>query len=183
MPSRPSERPGTGDSVTAEGSYYWAGGERISLGSSNEFVIDLESAAHGGLDEAALTLLATVGKPLKDRLILVRDDAVPAALGRRLGTVQGVHPVFRADDGTLIAVLPEVRVEDSDAGALTQVEGFLADDLGAVVSKQRTGRLTVQLASGRGSDALTLANKLTEDLHPQLAQARFLRVMQRPDTP
>ena len=42
-----------------------------------------------------------------------RSDAV-AALGEDGASARGVHPVFRSEDGSLVVVLPEVRVEGSD---------------------------------------------------------------------
>jgi hypothetical protein len=86
-------------------------------------------------------------------------------------------PVFRAEDGSLVAVLPEVRVECADPAVLDAVVASLDDTL--VVDRSEE-RLVLAPGSGRGEDALALANTLAETFDLDVAQARFRRVVPRP---
>ena len=86
-------------------------------------------------------------------------------------------PVFRAEDGSLLAVLPEVRVECADPQVLDRV----ADSLeGATVAERSEERLVIRPDSGRGEDALAIANHVHEAYDVDVAQARFRRVVPRP---
>ena len=118
------------------GSYYWAGGRKVSL--------EPVDAPPG---------------PLAD----IGDDA----------------PVFRAEDGSLVAVLPEVRVESEKPEVLDAVAASLT---GAAVTERTDERLVITPESGRGEDALALANHLAESFDLDVSQARFRRVVPRPDT-
>ena len=86
-------------------------------------------------------------------------------------------PVYEAEDGTMLAVLPEVRVECADPKVLDQV----ADSLeAATVSERSEERLVIRPDSGRGEDALAIANHVHEAYAVDVAQARFRRVVPRP---
>jgi hypothetical protein len=106
----------------------------------------------------------------------VRLDRVaepPAALAESAGADA---PVYRAEDGSLLAVLPEVRVECADPEVLDQV----AASLEAATVERSEERLVIRPDSGRGEDALAIANHVHEAFHVDVAQARFRRVVPRP---
>jgi len=88
-----------------------------------------------------------------------------------------VHPVFRSEDGSRVVVLPEVRVEASDPEKLAELGRSLTT---ARITQESADRLVIEPDSGRGADALALANTLAESADADLAQARFLRVVTRP---
>jgi hypothetical protein len=162
----------------AEGdTYYWAGGRRIPLAASSDVVIDLDSAAGAGLAAPQLDGLRAAGRSLTGSLLMVPGADAAATLGDGLGALSGVHPVYRSEDGSLVVVLPEVRVEASDPGALGAVRRSLTT---AHVVEETDDRLVLAPDSGRGADALALANELAESRSTDLAQARFVRVVPRP---
>ncbi len=108
----------------------------------------------------------------------VRLDRVAEPPGSLAADAPGA-PVFEAEDGSLVAVLPEVRVESADPKVLDEVASSLD---GATVTDRTEERLTITPDSGLGDDALTLANHVAETFQVDVAQARFRRVVPRPDT-
>lgn len=158
--------------------YYYAGGERRDLGDCDLVALDLE--ALGDLDSDRLDELRSSGRTLTGAVVLVDEELAATLLGDRLREAPGVHPVYQAE-GALVVVLPEVRVE-GDAEALRQVQMSTA---ARVAVDQSEGRLVLHPRSGRGQEALELANELTETAGPadlDLAQPRFLRIIDRPGT-
>lgn len=154
--------------------YYWAGGKRIPLKASGEVAVDLGSSL---LTQAELEDLRATGRGLSGSLVIVSKDDVPGSLREGDAFVAGVHPVFRAEDGALIVVLPEVRVEARDPQRLAAVGRSLKS---AHIKEQTEERLVLEPASGRGEDALRLANALAESPDTEVSQARFIRVVPRP---
>ena len=100
----------------------------------------------------------------------VTDPAGPSGASTDTAT-------FRAEDGSLITVLPEVRVECEDPAVLDAVSSSLRD---ARVTQRTDERLVIEPTSGRGEDALALANHLAESFDLEVAQARFRRIIPRP---
>lgn len=157
--------------------YYWAGGRKIALHASSDVVIDVTSAAGDQLAGSRLDSLREKGRSLTASLLLVAETDATAALGETSSSVAGVHPVYRSDDGALVVVLPEVRVESSDPGRLAALGSSVT---AANVKERSEERLVLEPVSGRGADALRLANSLAESQAAETTSARFLRVVPRP---
>jgi hypothetical protein len=155
-------------------SYYWAGGEKIPLIESDQVVVDLASAT-AAASASQLAALRRDGRPLMRSLVLVSRAA---AMDVMAGAALPVQPVFRTEDGTLIAVLPEVRVE----GAASRLDEVCRSVTGAQVTERTEERLVLVPDSRRGEDALRIANELSEEGGLEVSQARFIRVVARPDT-
>lgn len=153
-------------------SYYWAGGRKVPLERSDDVAVDVSVPGLEALRER--------GRPLSGSLVVLPEADAVAALGADCASQPGVHPVFRSEDGSLVVVLPEVRVESEDEGALAAA-GRSASS--AHVTAESEGRLVLAPDSGRGEDALTLANQLAEsgDVDAEVIQARFVRLLPRPD--
>jgi len=163
--------------MAADDAYYWAGGHKVPLSASPDVVVDLASAAVAPLESTQVDALRAAGRTLSGALLLVaRTDAV-AALGEEGTSGPGVHPVFRSADDSLVVVLPEVRVEASDPVRLAELVRGLTT---AHIKEESADRLVLEPDSGRGEDALALANTLSESTDADLVQARFLRVVPRP---
>jgi len=161
--------------------FYWAGGRKVPLTASADVAIDLDSGAGAQLAEDSLAALRDGGRRLTSSLLLVPRSAAVAALGEEGASARGVHPVFHSEDGSLVVVLPQVRVEGSDPERLAALGRSLTTAaVPAHVTDQTAERLTLEPDSGRGEDALALANTLAESPDTDLAQARFLRVVRRP---
>jgi hypothetical protein len=90
-----------------------------------------------------------------------------------------VQTVFR-HGGTLLVALPEVRVElpEAQRGQLDSMARV--GPIRSEVEDAGGGSVVMRPLSGRGADALQLANAVHERLHPELAQARFLRMIPSP---
>jgi hypothetical protein len=150
--------------------YYGNDGRAVALTATDQVVVELELL---GSPAEGLALLRERGTALTPSLTLVLEAYVAQALGPEERTVPGVHPVLRTDDGTLLAVLPEVRVE----GDPDQLARLAAGPPRAEVAERDDGRLVLRPSSGRGADALALANALHESGAVTLAQPRFLRIV------
>lgn len=158
--------------------FYWAGGRKVPLEASSDVVVDVGSQAVAELTESELRALRDKGRSLSASLLLVAESDAAEALGEGCSTMAGVHPVFRAEDGSEIVVLPEVRVEGSDPGKIAELGRSVTS---AHVTEQTAERLVLEPDSGRGEDALTLANELAESPDTDVAQARFVRIVARPE--
>jgi hypothetical protein len=165
--------------------YYWAGGRKVPLTASTDVVVDLDSEAAAGLEPAQLDSLRAKGRTLSASLVMVARTDASEALGERCSTAPGVHPVFRSEDGTQIVVLPEVRVEGDDPDKLAAVVAGLGAGEGsptaAHVTERSDERFVLAPDSGRGDDALALANSLAESSDTDLSQPRFMRIVARPE--
>jgi hypothetical protein len=119
------------------------------------------------------------GTKLNRDVLLVQRAFVSGPQLEALEHAGAVHPVFR--HGTsLTVVLPEVRVEDPSPRRRQAVHQWLRKnaDVAEIVHEQGD-RIDLQPTSGRGADALDLANRLTEEVGPELAQARLLHIVER----
>ncbi|MGB5816042.1 MAG: hypothetical protein WBI27_12620 [Thermoanaerobaculia bacterium] len=163
--------------------YYYAGGKRIPLELYREHVaVDLSEAESR---EGKRPDPATVegAEELRSGLFLVEKSALSADARQRLDQEDALLPVFLYED-SLVVILPEVRVEIA-AGGETEVHRFLEQaEVPNQILTDRGTRLVVRPDSGRGEDALRLANELQESVPVEMAQARFLRrVPKRGRTP
>jgi len=154
--------------------YYYAGGKRIPLELDREHVaVDVgvvESREGKRPDPAAVE----GAEELRSGLYLVEKSSLSADIRRRLDQEDALLPVFLYEDA-LVVVLPEVRVEIA-AGDETEVHRFLEQsDVPNQILADKGNRLVVRPDSGRGEDALRLANELQESVPVEMAQARFLR--------
>jgi hypothetical protein len=104
---------------------------------------------------------------------------MPDKVLRSLEKRAAVQPVFRYHDAILV-VMPEVRVELAK-GQRKKLESLVsAGALRSQIEIDSNGNLVLRPVSGKGTDALALANVLHEKIGPPLAQARFLRVVRSP---
>ncbi|MGB6336397.1 MAG: hypothetical protein WBG96_12375 [Thermoanaerobaculia bacterium] len=163
--------------------YYYAGGKRIPLELDREHVaVDLSEAESR---EGKRPDPATVegAEELRSGLFLVEKSALSADARQRLDQEDALLPVYLYEDA-LVVILPEVRVEIA-AGGETEVHRFLEQaEVPNQILTDRGTRLVVRPDSGRGEDALRLANELQESVPVEMAQARFLRrVPKRGRTP
>ena len=164
-----------------EPTFYYADGERIPLDPTDQVAVDLETAKAVDLPSTVTREIQGTGRPLRGAIVMVARDAVVASVADLLDEAGALHPVFVAADDTLLVVLPEVRVEVADSEAATEVRQYLeAGSVPAEVVEDKGNWLTVRPTTGRGADALELANRIAEDLHPLTAQARFLRIVPKP---
>lgn len=164
--------------MSAGDTYYVAGGQEVPLRASSDVVIDLYSEAARDLSDDELESLRAKGRSLSPSLLLVPESSAAEVIGTSESSGPGIHPVFHADDGSLIVVLPEVRVEARDDADLDEIGRAVTN---AHVKEQTKDRLVLEPDSGRGEDALELANTLAKSPLTDVSQARFMRVVPRPE--
>ena len=160
--------------------YYYAGGKRIPLELDPEHVaVDVgEVGSRGGRRPDPAAVEGAV--ELRSGLYLVERSSLPADERRRLDQEDALLPVYQYEDA-LVVILPEVRVEIAE-GSETEVHRFLEEaDVPNQILTDKGTRLVVRPESGRGEDALRLANKLQESVPGEMAQARFLRRVPKRD--
>lgn len=156
--------------------YYYAGGQKIELVPDPDRVaVDLSCVRSRS---AALRKVLEAGELLLGNVRLVqRKDLSPKALAG-LEKQAAVQPVFKHGD-TVIVVLPEVRVE-LERGQRKELDSLVRSGaIRTAVEKDAAGRVVLRPLSGKGADALALANTLHETLKPPLAQVHFLRRVRR----
>jgi len=168
----------------ARGKYYYAGGEKVELAPADDLLaVDEQALNASAVPKAVAAAVRMVIHPLADRIGLVsRADLGPNGpdIVRALESAGATHPVFRSH-GAVLVVLPEVRVEESRGAKQKHLADWLASRArDALIESRNEDRMVLRPASGYGGDALTLANQLAEQVGPEMAQARFLRVTQRP---
>ena len=177
------DRRAKGGAADEPAAYYYAGGQKIELTPADDLLaVDERRLAGAGEVEG---LVKQAARPLTGGIALVerkdlgaRAAEVEATL-RRAGALQ---PVYRAQGAVLVA-LPEVRVEESRPAKQGPLEEWLrSNEARAKVASRGDGRLVIEPASGYGGDALAIAGALSEQVGPEMAQPRFLRVTPRPST-
>jgi hypothetical protein len=161
--------------------YYYAGGNRIPLRLDRKHIaVDVKAAAQARVDRKIAGVLKKAPSLRRD-VHLVEKRQLPKGALEHLEAAAVVMPVFRHEDA-LVVVQPEIRVETTTASQARSLKKFLAkSDVDAEVFQDKAGRHTVRPASGRGEDALVLANRLHEEARVDLAQARFIRMVPRPE--
>jgi hypothetical protein len=156
------------------GLYYYAGGEKIQLTPADDlFAVD------GPDTRSADRASSSIGRALTDGLRLVTKDELGDAV-KGMGGSRLKYPVFRSH-GAIVVALPEVRVEESRKSHRAKLHKWLAEHRNDVMVVSRgDDRVVLKPVSGSGQDALAIANDLAEQVGPEMAQARFIRVTPRP---
>jgi hypothetical protein len=167
--------------------YYYAGGKKVELAPADDLIaVDASALADRRVAKEIEATVRRNFKPLSGGVGLIhRADLGSEAneVVKALEEAGVTHPVFRSY-GAVVVVLPEVRVEEGRGGAKQK---HLADWLAshskdALVKSRAEGRVVLEPTSGYGGDALALANQLAEQVGPEMAQARFLRIVPRAST-
>lgn len=162
-----------------EAYYYDVDGSRVPLRRAPELAVDLNAApaSPGG---ASLEALASQGRELRGGIVMLDPAKVPDELAEELDAAGAVHPVYGNEADGFVVVLPEVRIETGSESEADRVRSHLeARSQDVEVVDDAGDRIVVRPQSGRGIDALAIANRLTEEARPAMAQARFLRVVRR----
>jgi hypothetical protein len=163
---------------------YDVGDARVTLTDTDFVAVDLD-ASRGLLDEDVVTALGRRAESLRGSLVLAKKDDLSAESLERLDRAGAAQPVLESADGTLLTVLPEVRVE-LESGDETSLRAEAAkvrdvvEELDAEVVRQDGTRVVIEPRSRRGRDALEVAQRLDEVLSGALSQPRFIRRMARP---
>jgi hypothetical protein len=165
-------------SRSRSGYYYYASGQPVDLNLDKDWLaIDTRKLKAAGVSPRLEATLRKDARPLRGELIMVKRLAIPAKLLDAIALHGGVQPVFRAEGAVMIA-LPEVRVEESSVQRQRALHRWIRQhgDEAELVEDQGA-RILLRPTSGNGLDAISLANHLTEQIGPEMAQPRFLRIV------
>lgn len=160
---------------------YRAGGRVIPLTSAPQMALDISAAEDAGLATAALREMAASGQALRAGIVLLPiDAALEPKEKEELDREGAIHPVYLDPTGSTVVVLPEVRVEiatDDERESLAEALRAQGERITIVDATDR--RVVLRPSSGRGFDALQIANELYDEAHPAMCQPRILRVVPR----
>jgi hypothetical protein len=158
--------------------YYDVDGSQVPLRQASQLAVDLKAADAAGLPAEALDGLKKSARELRPGIVMLDSANVSEGVVQALDAVGALQPVFSGEANSLVVVLPEVRIETKDNEQASKVRGYLKSaDVDLEVIRDAGERIVVRPLSGRGVDALDLANRVEEEVHPVMAQARFLRVV------
>jgi hypothetical protein len=167
--------------MTSKSAYYYNDGAQVPLQPAEELAVDLEAAFAAGLPQHMLATLRKSGRELRTGLVMLDPKDIRQEVANELRAAHALQPVFHAENGVLIVILPEVRFEASDKEQAAEIRKCLGStQLDSEVVRDRGEFLVVRPTSGSGADALELANRIEEEVHPPMAQARFLRIVSKP---
>ncbi|QDU35825.1 hypothetical protein Mal4_01070 [Maioricimonas rarisocia] len=163
--------------------YYYAKGKRVPLARSADLVaIEDRAPEVCGLDDRECARLKSASRPLRGGVSLIERKDLGEQLEQQFGERQLLRPVFEAE-GALLVPLPEIRIEESRPQQTEQLEVWLKEHAAsAKVVKRRPGRMVLEPTSGDAEAALDLANQVHEQVDPEMAESRFIRVVPSPDT-
>jgi len=161
--------------------YYYAQGKRVSLSEDEGFVaLDLDRAEEVGIKHEVRNLLDEDAERIRRELYLVPRSGISSEVEERLSENGVLQPVLRHGDALFVA-LPEVRVETSERKKNLAVRKFLKDsDVPCEINSDQVQGFVVRPRSGRGLDALRLANELHEETPVDVADVHFIRRVPRP---
>ncbi len=161
--------------------YYYAHGRRVPLVPDDEFVaVDIARAAQKNIPSTVQTQLRETARWSRGDILLVRRKNLTDQIYTLLENEGAFQPVYR-HEGSRLVILPEVRTEDARKGSRARLRKWIeAQSCGAKIVKERGDQVVLQPTSGSGSDALDLANRIHEELAPEMVQARMIRVVRKP---
>ncbi len=158
--------------------HFYAGGERHTLEPAGDWLaIDTRAASAAGLSSEVAAL--QVESKLPSGIILVARGAWPDELHARIDAAGAARSAYRSGRAVVILV-PEVRVE-FDSGQHADVIRALGESkVPAEITDDAPNRLALRARSGKGEDALDLANYIHEHVRPAASSVRMLQIVPRP---
>jgi hypothetical protein len=168
-------------SKSRPGQYYYAAGRRVALIPDDEWLaLDTAQFEPAGTPQGVRTAAIEGARRLLGDWILVPTASLPALDRQGLAKHGGVQPVYRAK-GAIIVALPEVRVEEGSTDRRKSIQEWVRTHRDRVELVNEDGpQILLRPKSGNGADAIAIANQLTEQVGPEMAQPRFLRIVDRP---
>lgn len=163
--------------------YYYADGKRIVLALSDDVVAIRQDCITqpGRLSAQRRKTLQPQLRPLLRGWSLTESQNLTPAERTELQADGSLQPVFESAGAQLVA-LPEVRVEETRPQHQSALKLWLEqqDDLEVESGTELAEITVVRPRSGRGEDAVRLASRVFQEVHPEAATPRFLRVVRRP---
>jgi hypothetical protein len=155
--------------------YFYAGGERHALEPADgPLAIDTRAVAAAGLGDIVAVL--PIRSKLPGGVVLVdRADCTDEIFARlnRAGVIRSVYRSGRA----FVVPMPEVRVEFEGDQRADAIRALGKSPVPADITEDTPDRLALRPRSGKGDDALDLANYIYEHAHPAASTVRMLQVV------
>jgi hypothetical protein len=164
--------------IKCMGAYYYAGGERVDLEPDEEHVaVDQAVAKEAGLNVKIRA--ASAAREGAGVVVTPRSSLTSHTLSQ-LEKAGALQPVYRRDNAVVVA-MPEVRVEFDSPVERGRVKRLLRPKASRVsVTEDTTDRLVIKPLSGKGDDALNLANRIHERVNPAAVSVRFVQFVPKP---
>lgn len=158
-------------------SFYYADGKKIELNLVSDKIAVQADELQG--DSVWSSARDTAESLMGGYSLIDVRSLEPVVVQKGLESGQA-QPVYEAE-GCLIVVLPEIRIEESRSPAtVASVRKYLEDHCDEILVQELEQRFTLKLKSNRGDAALNMANEIVQQVAPEMAQARFIRLMKRP---
>lgn len=160
---------------------YYAGGRKVELERADDYVAVVQDAARkAGLDGRVRTAIADNARQ-GGGVVLAQRSALDERTIASLADAGALQPVYRTDKGVMVA-LPEIRVEFDTLEQRESVMNVLSDRdmLPHTISETSDYGIVVAPKSGKGDDALKIANEIQERGHPAAASVRFVQFVPKP---
>lgn len=162
------------------GRYFYAGGERHELQPvEDRLAIDVRAASEAGLGDVVRKVKSASRLP--SGMTVIERASIDDATIERLNAAGVVQPVYRYGP-SLVVLMPEVRVELEGAQHDDAVRAVAASVVDAELTDDTPERLSLRPLSGRGEDALDLANFIYEQARPASSTVRMLQIVPKPVT-
>jgi hypothetical protein len=162
------------------GAYYYAAGQRVEIEPDPEHVaVDMNVAAKIGVGKE---LAAKVGAASQTAgVILAEQSALGEETLTRLREGNALQRVYRRNRALIVA-LPEVRIEFDNPKQRREVMDALTKSQlpRHTITEDSEERIVVKPVSGKGDDALRIANEIYERAHPAAASVRFIQFVPKP---
>ena len=161
--------------------YYYANSEKVALSEEKDMVaVDGARVVEAGLATAEWERLRKAGRALLKGWWMIRAADLPSAVIGKLREMKAIQQVFKAQ-GAYIVAYPEIQLEESRSAKSAKLKNWLKNNQRSVkIIENKGANWLIEAKSGKGVDALNLANALTEEFGPELSQSRFVRVVKKP---
>lgn len=164
----------------AEPSYYYAADRKVPIALDDEQVAVDFARLHGAsLKIRQWSKVLRASPSLWGELHLVNRSEIPDDLYAELTEKSALQPVYRYED-SLLVVLPEVRVEGTKTQQARIRDLITKGPVRAAVEREEGRRLVLRPVSGKGEDAIALANSVHESVRPTMTEAHFIQVVPAP---
>jgi hypothetical protein len=164
-----------------ESPYYYAGGKKVPLMPADNMV----AVRSDEIDDKLSTMeeaeeIKSASVELRAGVSIVDQRDITESAAKVLKDNDVARPVFEIEGGFMVP-LAEIRIEDCDETKLAEVSNWVKENSSlAEVISEREGRIAVKPTSDDPVDALNIANRITEEVGPEMSQVRFIRMVQRP---
>ena len=162
------------------GAYYWAGGQKVELETDDEHVaIDQKLAERAGLDRELKTA-AQAGQRVGAGVLVAPRSSLEEGTLTSLREAGALHSVYK-HRRAMVVPLPEIRIELDNPKQRRAVMSVLTERASDhSITEDTPEQMVLRPTSGKGDDALKLANNIYERAHPAAASVRFIQFVPKP---